>query len=87
MTAVGKNALQSKLKDMCSRAGISGLKTNQAPAATEMFQLGAPEKVIQERTGHRSIEALRSYERSSESQHKAVSSLLTSSGSSDSQLV
>ena len=90
VTAVGKNALQSKLKDMCSRAGISGLKTNhslRATAATEMFQLGAPEKVIQERTGHRSIEALRSYERSSESQHRAISSLLTSSGSSDSQLV
>ena len=57
--------LHSKLKNMCLEAGISGCKTNHslcATAATEMFRCGAPEKLIQERTGHRSIEALRSYE-------------------------
>ena len=42
-----------------------------------MFRQGAPEKVIQERTGHRSVEALRSYERLDDMQHKAVSSLLS----------
>ena len=41
-----------------------------------MFQHGAPEKLIQERTGHRSVEGLRAYERLNESQHKAVSALL-----------
>ena len=46
-------------------------------AATEMFRHGAPEKLIQERTGHRSLEALRSYERLDEVQHKAVSSILS----------
>ena len=48
-----------------------------ATAATEMFRQGGPEKLIQERTGHRSLEALRSYERLDEVQHKAVSSLLS----------
>ena len=38
-------------------------------AATEMFRSGAPEKLIQERTGHRSLEALRCYERIDEAQH------------------
>ena len=65
---------------MCSEAGISGHKTNHslwATAAMEMFRCGAPEKLIQEWTGHRSIEALRSYERLDDIQHKAASSLLS----------
>ena len=77
---VGKHSLQAKMKHMCSEAGISGHKTNhslRATAATEMFRLDAPEKLIQERTGHRSIEALRNYERLDEVQHKAVSSMLS----------
>ena len=36
VTAVGRNALQSKLKDMCSRAGISANHSLRATAATEM---------------------------------------------------
>ena len=65
---------------MCSVAGISGHKTNhslRATGATAMYESGAPEKLIQERTGHRSLEALRSYERTSAQQHQAVSSLLS----------
>ena len=42
-----------------------------------MYESGAPEKLIQERTGHRSLEALRSYERTSAQQHQAVSTLLS----------
>ena len=75
---LGKHTLHSKLKNMC--AGIKGHKTNhslRATAATEMFRHGAPEKLIQERTGHRSLDALRSYERLDEVQHKAVSSILS----------
>ena len=65
---------------MCTLAGIKGHKTNHsltATAATEMFRRGAPEKLIQERTGHCSLEALRSYERLDEVQHKAASSILS----------
>ena len=77
---LGKHTLHSKLKTMCSLAGIKGHKTNhslRATAATEMFRHGAPEKLIQERTGHRSIEALRTYERLDEMQHRAASSILS----------
>ena len=76
---IGKHSLHAKMKNMCSEAGISGHKTNHnlcATAATEMFRRGAPEKLIQERTGHCSIEALCNYERLDEVQHKAVSTML-----------
>ena len=42
-----------------------------------MYHSGVPEKVIQERTGHRSLEGLRSYERSNEQQHQAASAVLS----------
>ena len=79
---IGKNTLQNMVTNMCSEANIQGAKTNhslRATAATHMFQSGIPEKVIQERTGHRSLEGLRSYERLSEQQHKTASKLLSSS--------
>ena len=65
----------------CKAAEINGHKTNhslQATATTEMFRSGAPEKLIQERTGHCSLEALRCYERLDEAQHRAVCSVLSS---------
>ena len=46
-----------------------GKKTNhslRATGASELFKRGVPEKIVQERTEHRSLEALRTYERSSE---------------------
>ena len=64
---------------MCASGGIKGHKTNhslRATAATEMFRCGAPEKLMQERTGHWSVEALQTYQHLEESQHKIVSSLL-----------
>ena len=82
---LGKHTLQLKMKCMCASGGIKGHKTNhslRATAATEMFRCVAPEKLIQERNGHRSIEALRTYEHLEESQHKAVSSLISNAGSS-----
>ena len=68
------------MKNVCSEAGLSDHKTNHslhATAATEIFRRGAPEILIQERTGHRSIEALHTYERLDEVQHKAVSTMLS----------
>ena len=41
-----------------------------------MYETGVPEKVIQERTGHRSLEALRVYERTNAQQHQAVCGVL-----------
>ena len=75
---VGKNTLERKLAVICDRAGIQGTITNhslRATSATHMYRSGVPEKVIQERTGHRSLEA---YERSDSQQHQAVSNILSS---------
>ena len=65
-TPVGRNTLSKMLATMCEEAGIVGRKTNhslRATAATELFHDGIAEKVIQDRTGHRSLEGLRRYER------------------------
>ena len=79
---VGKNMLNSALKDMCAEAGISGHKTNhslRATGASEMFEAGVPEKIIKERTSHRSLGALRLYEQTTKDQHKVVSAIHASS--------
>ncbi len=69
------------VKDMCSAAGITDPKTNhslRATGATSMFESNVPERMIQSYTGHRSLEALRKYERPSHAQHQEVSDILTS---------
>ena len=56
-------------------AGIDGAFTNyslQATAATDLFQAGVPKKVIQEFTGHRSIKALRQYDRADLTQKRLL---------------
>ena len=78
---VEKNTLQSKLKTMCAHASIEGNKTNhsiRATGASELFHANVPEKMIQERTGHRSVVALHTYERTAHSQHQAISYILLS---------
>ena len=58
---------------MCSQVGISGHKTNhslRATGTTRMFEAGVPDKIIQQRTGHRSAEALHLYERVSVEQQR-----------------
>ena len=83
----GKNFLAEVVKKMCTKAGIEGKKTNhclRATAATRMFDKGVPEHVIHQRTSHRSIDALRCYERVSDDHHQAVCNILASSGSSTS---
>ena len=77
---IGKNFLSTMLKDMCQEAGIEGHKTNhslRATGASELFEAGVPEKIIKERTGHRSLEALRVYEHTSTEQQQAVSAVLS----------
>ena len=79
--STGEKYPTCKVKNMCKAAEINGHKTNhslRATATTEMFRSGAPEKLIQEWTGHRSLEALRCYERLDEAQHRAVCSVLSS---------
>ena len=67
------------VSDICTDAGISS-RTNhsrRATGATELYAAGIPEKIIKERTGHRSLECLWMYERTSEKQHNAVSRILS----------
>ena len=80
-SAGGRNKLSSVVKEMCQEAGLA-VKTNhslRATGASTMFQAEAPEKIIQKTTGHRSLEALRMYEKVPCEQQQAVSSILMSS--------
>ena len=47
-----------------------------ATGTTTLFDAGIPEAVIQKRTGHRSLEALRTYERVTPAQEKVVAGVL-----------
>lgn len=68
------------LKSMCERVGIFGKNNHslRATGATRLFEANVPEKLIQERTGHRSTSALRQYEHTSVQQHQSVSSIIAS---------
>ena len=58
---VGHNTLASMVKNICSHIGVTG-KTNhslRATGATRLFEANVPEKLIQERTAHKSTDALR----------------------------
>ena len=68
------------LKQICQKAGISQQFTNhslRAFGATKLFQAGVSEKMIQQRTGHQSLEALYRYERTSLAQLLDVSNVLS----------
>ena len=80
---VGRNTLAAVVKKMCKEVGIEG-KTNhslRATGATELFQAEVPGRLIQQRTGHCSVEALRVYERTTAEQHENISAILSSSSS------
>ena len=49
----------------------------QATGPTALFDAGVPEAVIQKRTGHQSVDALRVYERVTIEQEKSVAEILT----------
>ena len=58
--------IQSLLKAMCADAGVEGNFTNhslRATGATVLFDAGVPEAVIQKRTGHKSLDSLRTSSR------------------------
>ena len=62
-TPVGENKLGAMVKDMFTEVGIVN-KTNhslRATGATNLYTANMPEKLIQQRTGHRSVKALRIY--------------------------
>ena len=75
---VGKNNLNKMLKEMCLKAGLPHIYTNhslRAYGASTLFQGEVPEKIIQQRTGHKSVNSLRQYERTTEAQLLDVSNV------------
>ena len=73
---------------MCNEIEICG-KTNhslRATGASRLFEANVSEKMIQERTSDRSINALRQYERTSTMHQQAVSSIVASSSGLTPQL-
>ena len=87
LTPVGKNKLNSLLKEMCAEAGLSKDFSNHslwAYGATTLFQAKIPEKLIQMCTGHKSLKALRSYERTSETQLLDVSHVVCNTNAPES---
>lgn len=64
------------VKTMCSEAEIEGNKSLRVAGVSCLFNAGVPEKIIQQRSGHRSVDGLRVYERVTNS---AVSKILTNS--------
>ena len=54
-----------------------GNKTNHSLRATSLFDTGVPEKVIQDRTGHRSLEGLCKYKKISERQKEEACKVLS----------
>ncbi len=76
---VGHNTLGQTVKSLCKAAGIDGFKTNHSlrvTTATRLFECGADEQLIMARTGHRSIQGVRSYKRISDGQRHALSDML-----------
>ena len=85
---IGRNVLATMMKKMGEEAGLQKGVTNhslRAYSATEMFQSNVPEKLVQQRTGHRSVEALRKYERVGEEQVVEVCRVLDGTTSAQKQ--
>ena len=71
-------------KVMC-KAWFDGHFTNHSlrrSCATNLYHNGVPEQVIQETTGHRSVEGVRAYKRTSSAKRRKVSAILNQSESS-----
>jgi hypothetical protein len=72
---VGVNPLKNMMAKVSELAGVSVKYTNhslRATSASRMFQSGVPEKIVAEVTGHKSMKALRQYERTTDQQFQAV---------------
>ena len=73
------------VKKVIGKAGFDGHFTNHSlrrSCATNLYDNGVPEQVIQETTGHRSVEGVRAYKRTSSAMKRKVSAILNQSESS-----
>jgi len=75
----GHNSLTTMVKEMCKAAGITGFRTNHslcATTTTRLYRAGVDEQLIMERTGHRSLDGVRSYKQTSKEQLEVVSDIV-----------
>ena len=83
---IGRNILARKLNDMFIATGLDceGIYNHslRATGISRLYNNGVPEKLIMERSGHLSVEGIRSYERTSDAQRQIVSKVLSDSASS-----
>ena len=78
---IGHDKLNGTVARICKAAGIEGFKTNhslRATAATRLYHAGVDEQIIMETTGHRSLDGVRSYKRTSAQQKESISDILSS---------
>ena len=78
---LGHHTLTTTIAHLCKEAGITGFKTNhslRATTATRLYQLGVDEQLVMERTGHRNLDGVRHYKRTSDKQQEALSDILNS---------
>ena len=76
---LGNHPLSQTVGRMCKAAGIEGYRTNhslRATSSSRLYQAGVEEKLVMERSGHRSVEGVRSYKRTSDDQRRALSDIL-----------
>ena len=70
---IGHHKLEGTVARLCSEGGIPGLHTNhslRATAATHLYNAGVDEQQVMKRTGHRSLDDVRSYKRTSMQQKR-----------------
>jgi len=75
---VGHNSLTTMVKEMCKAAGITGFRMNhslRATTTTRLYRAGVDEQLIMDGTGHRSLDGVRSYKRTSKEQLEVVSDI------------
>ena len=77
---IGHDKLNNTVARICKAAGIQGFKTNhslRATAATRLYHAGVDEQIIMETTGHRSLDGVCSYKRTSAQQKESISDILS----------
>ena len=77
--AIGHNTLNGTVKSLCEKAGLQGHYTNHSlrvSTATRLFEAGVDEQLIMQRTGHSSVEGVRSYKRVGERMRTITSDVL-----------
>ena len=81
-STLGHNTLNGTVGPLCKLGGISSYKTNHSlrtTATTRLYQSGVDEQMVMELTGHRSLEGIRSYKCTSNTQREVLSDILNRS--------